>query len=853
MVAGLPQQWNSVLEALSDPAVSEVTANGPDSFFMARGGKRIPMNIVFKNEDEYMESIGTHLAPLVRCTDPWDPHGNLFEGYLSARFRGTKVAGRCTIVLPPACMTAQITITNRVASLTTLEQIASTGSMSTEMFHFMEAAVKSGLTMAFSGGTGGGKDLHDDTIIPTPNGFKRMGDLLPGDVVFDEDGKKTTVKRTYKPMDPRHYEITFSDGTSVRAGMGHLWKVLGLTTTIGREKWISLDESQIDKVERVLASINDRYVSIEVVANISGIDNIRKLESEIQGYSILDSFQNKQYNLRESLSHLVRVSKKRKKICVETPTIRPSLLKTTEEMFMEGLYSNNGRVKYSIEGLSSAVEYNHQNLPIDPYVLGAWLGDGYAESGRVCGADFEVRDEINRRIPITHEFQKNGFYTWSIKDLNSKIRKMDLKNNKHIPDEYIFSSVQQRLDLLSGVVDTDGYVQKNGLITIEMTNKQVVDSLHTIVCSLGFSTTAVKTRVRGYKRDSGEFLRCQDGHRFTFRTDRQIAHVQRKMERISSRLDSAGITQQDRYYRKYIKSIEVVEDDPEEYTCIEVDSPSHMFLFGKNYIPTHNTTLMEACTKLISDDVRIGVAEDTPELHLIQPNVSYLNSVLWKPGKEEKDIASLSWVVQQFQRMRIDKVIVGEVRGKEFADFLVAANSGLGGSMITMHAEDPQNCLTKMTEFAMSGAPGRPVRAINSSIGNTIDLIIQLVKTSDGRRRVSHIQEVTATIGNTEDAKISSSPLYLWDEKTDKFYRPGSMSDAMRKKMMDQGIDVTEFITSPLEARFGAHGSVTGASISSEINPLRQTQRPVPGGVQAVSSGTGVSRSAVRRSIPRSL
>lgn len=173
--------------------------------------------------------------------------------------------------------------------------------------------------------------------------------------------------------------------------------------------------------------------------------------------------------------------------------------------------------------------------------------------------------------------------------------------------------------------------------------------------------------------------------------------------------------------------------------------------------------------------------------------------------------------------------------------------------MITMHAEDPQNCLTKMTEFAMSGAPGRPVRAINSSIGNTIDLIIQLVKTSDGRRRVSHIQEVTATIGNTEDAKISSSPLYLWDEKTDKFYRPGSMSDAMRKKMMDQGIDVTEFITSPLETRFAAHGAVTGASISSEINPLHPTQRPLSSGSQAVSSGTGVSRSAVRRSIPRSL
>jgi pilus assembly protein CpaF len=205
------------------------------------------------------------------------------------------------------------------------------------------------------------------------------------------------------------------------------------------------------------------------------------------------------------------------------------------------------------------------------------------------------------------------------------------------------------------------------------------------------------------------------------------------------------------------------------------------------------TTMLEALTKLIPSNVRIGVAEDTPELVLTQPNVTYLQSVPWKPGMNKNDIATLSWVVKQTQRMRTDKIIIGETRGEEFADFLVAANSGMDGSLTTIHAENPSRCLEKMTNFALRGSDRQPVRSVNQDIANAINIIIQLIYTQDGKYRVSAIQEITSTIGAGEDAKISTAALYTYDEVTDSFYKGQQMTDNLRKLFMRRGVSYEQF------------------------------------------------------------
>lgn len=224
------------------------------------------------------------------------------------------------------------------------------------------------------------------------------------------------------------------------------------------------------------------------------------------------------------------------------------------------------------------------------------------------------------------------------------------------------------------------------------------------------------------------------------------------------------------------------------------------------------TTMLEALAKNIPDSVRIGVAEDTPELVMNQPNVSYLKSVPKQPGMDEKDVATLSWVVAQFQRMRTDKVIIGETRGKEFADFLIAANSGMDGSMTTLHAENPTRCLTKMSSFVMKMGDGQPTRAINNDIANAIDLIVQLIITPDGKHRISHIEEIVPVLGNTEEAKITSQTLYAWDSVQDAFYKVGSMSDALRDKCILNGQDVEKFLKSEREKRYPIHGGILRSS-----------------------------------------
>lgn len=243
------------------------------------------------------------------------------------------------------------------------------------------------------------------------------------------------------------------------------------------------------------------------------------------------------------------------------------------------------------------------------------------------------------------------------------------------------------------------------------------------------------------------------------------------------------------------------------------------------------TTMLEALTKLIPDSSRIGVAEDTPELVLTQPNVSYLHSVPWKPGMDPNNVATLSWVVQQYQRMRTDRIIVGETRGKEFADFLVAANSGMAGSFTTIHAENPVRCLDKMTNFALKGSDRQPIRSVNTDIANAIDIIVQLIILPDGRHKIGAIQEITPTIGNGEDAKIATAELWKYDIQSDSFIKGMHISDDMRKRFAARAVNFDRFLANPPGHRAAAH---------SGEQPTEQA-RPAAAAVPARSGGLPTS------------
>lgn len=205
------------------------------------------------------------------------------------------------------------------------------------------------------------------------------------------------------------------------------------------------------------------------------------------------------------------------------------------------------------------------------------------------------------------------------------------------------------------------------------------------------------------------------------------------------------------------------------------------------------TTTLQALTKYFGSEDRIAVGEDIPEIMLEQLNAVYLHTRPWVPGLDQNLVADLSFVVKQFLRMRPDRVIIGETRGKEFADFLVATNSGMAGSLTTLHANDPTSALDKMTRFALQGSEKQPIRSINKEIGTAVDLIVQLARIN-GKHRITHIQEVTETVGNSEDAKLSSQSLYEYVQASDSWLKVDHMTDSLRKKLELAGADLKPFL-----------------------------------------------------------
>lgn len=204
------------------------------------------------------------------------------------------------------------------------------------------------------------------------------------------------------------------------------------------------------------------------------------------------------------------------------------------------------------------------------------------------------------------------------------------------------------------------------------------------------------------------------------------------------------------------------------------------------------TTMLEAMTKLFRMNDRIGVVEDSQELVLTQPNVTYLHSTLWVPGTDKNSVATLSWCVQQINRQRTDKLIIGETRGGEFSDFIIGANSGMEGSLTTIHANSARSALSKMSQFVIIGLP-QPVRTANESIAEAIDVIIQLGTTKDGKKRVFEIAEVSNTLGTTESATIATQPLFTYDPGTDDWKDGGFTSDKLRRKLEDNNFDIKTF------------------------------------------------------------
>lgn len=232
--------------------------------------------------------------------------------------------------------------------------------------------------------------------------------------------------------------------------------------------------------------------------------------------------------------------------------------------------------------LPEAVRLPDADLPVDPYVFGVWLGDGSSGTGQITNREDHIWRSIASVYTVGEPHFHNNSQTRTVYGLRRRLRRAGVLSNKHIPTVFLHSSVDQRLSLLRGIMDTDGYVAINqsGARRCEViqVKQQVANDILWLARSLGFKATITQGRATLAGRDVGPKYRVSfpatlDCPPFTLER-----HLSRLQEGGSPRRRSLGLS---------VKSIDEVESRP--VRCITVQRDDGMFLAGEGLLPTHNS------------------------------------------------------------------------------------------------------------------------------------------------------------------------------------------------------------------------------------------------------------------------
>jgi pilus assembly protein CpaF len=173
---------------------------------------------------------------------------------------------------------------------------------------------------------------------------------------------------------------------------------------------------------------------------------------------------------------------------------------------------------------------------------------------------------------------------------------------------------------------------------------------------------------------------------------------------------------------------------------------------------TGKTTLLNAISEFIPSRERIISIEDPIEMKLQQTHVISMEAR--PPNIEGRNEVTQRDLVRNALRMRPDRIIVGEVRGAEAFDMLQAMNTGHEGSLTTVHANSPRDALSRIENMVLMAGFDLPVRAIREQMASALHLVVQLVRYSDGKRRVSNITEITGM----ESGIVTMQELYRFEQ-----------------------------------------------------------------------------------------
>tara|TARA_B100000953_G_C18020416_1_gene420426 strand:+ start:486 stop:1949 length:1464 start_codon:yes stop_codon:yes gene_type:complete len=181
-------------------------------------------------------------------------------------------------------------------------------------------------------------------------------------------------------------------------------------------------------------------------------------------------------------------------------------------------------------------------------------------------------------------------------------------------------------------------------------------------------------------------------------------------------------------------------------TALKIAGASRMNVVISGGTGSGKTTMLNALSKMIDPGERVLTIEDAAELRLQQPH--WLPLETRPPNLEGDGAITIGDLVKNALRMRPDRIILGEIRGSECFDLLAAMNTGHDGSMCTLHANSPRECLARMENMILMGDIKIPKEAISRQIAESVDLIVQVKRLRDGSRRTTQITEVIGMEGD---------------------------------------------------------------------------------------------------------
>lgn len=362
---------------------------------------------------------------------------------------------------------------------------------------------------AFVGGWGTGKRIDIRQEIKTTKGWKRLSDIVEGDIIYGMDGRETKVLKAHPIVNvPVAYNLIFDSGEEILADPEHLWFT-------------------IDTKEK------KRGCGGSIKTTFDIINSIRKSNDYETNHRI--------------------------------PVCRPVVGKK-------------------------------QELPIKPYTFGAWLGDGSSRESAITTEDTGVLDRIredgynikprkcrdgniyhiSNGVNSKRRYKSGGIF--SNRTLNGILKSLGVQGNKRIPLIYMDSSIEQRMDLLRGLMDTDGCVDKRGgVCEFCSVREKFAGQVLELICSLG-----IKAKIYvGNATIKGRFI--SKSYRINFKTKEKIFSLARKQVRI----DESTCCQMSRRTNRFILGYNIVNNV--SMRCLTVDSSDGLFLVGRTFIATHNT------------------------------------------------------------------------------------------------------------------------------------------------------------------------------------------------------------------------------------------------------------------------